>query len=536
MAGVIERRGESRTAPRHRKTGEVAQPAPRGALAPVLPNPPLDSEKYAYVKRHAWVLTVCSLLSFPPLVYSQVRMMQGSSWFWWYAPFVLLGFICFLLPLVTDRLGRSFDLEEHDRLVTAWQPPRYPTVDIFLPVCGEPVEVLRNTWIHVARLCRHYPGQVTPYVLDDSASPELKVMARSFGFAYATRPDRGWYKKSGNLLYGFEISEGEFILLLDADFAPRSDLLDETLPYMRAFPDTAIVQTPQYFHITDRQTWVERGAGAVQEMFYRSIQTARARKGGAICCGSCAVYRRTALEENGGMTLAEHSEDLRTGFDLQRLGWRLRYLPISLSTGNCPDNVVAYLNQQYRWCCGTLGLLSTRKFWRAKLPVYERLCWLSAFTYYLYTSVYTFIGPALAVLMLLLVPDLINFRNLIYLAPFLIYLGIIFPAWHRAPFRLEAWSVKVIIGWAHVFAFFDLLRGKPRGWRPSGASRHDGKQRLWIGLVGWSATVSVLWASLALWRMMTMDPYNFFLLFILGVFNVVTVGRVLIQPRAGAPT
>ncbi len=536
MAGVIERRGESPAAPRHRKTGKVVKSAPRGALAPVLPAPPVDSEKYAYVKRHAWVLTLCSVLSFPPLVYSQVRMMQGFSWFWWYAPFVLLGLICFMLPLLTDRLGRSFDLDEHERLVTAWQPSRYPTVDIFLPVCGEPVEVLHNTWVHVARLCQHYRGRVTPYVLDDSGSPKLKEMARSFGFAYATRPDRGWYKKSGNLLYGFEISESEFILLLDADFAPRSDLLDETLPYMHAFPDAGIVQTPQYFHINDRQTWVERGAGAVQEMFYRSIQTARARKGGAICCGSCAIYRRSALEDNGGMTLAEHSEDLRTGFDLQRLGWRLRYLPIALSTGNCPDNVVAYLNQQYRWCCGTLGLLSTRKFWHTKLPVYERLCWLSAFTYYLYTSVYTFVGPALAVLMLLFVPQFIHYSNLIYLAPFLIYLGIVFPAWHRAPFRLEAWSVKVIVGWAHIFAFWDLLRGKPRGWRPSGASRHDGKRRLWVGLIGWSATISVLWASVALWRMMTMNPYNFFLLFILGVFNVVTVGRTLIQPRAGAAT
>ena len=74
-------------------------------------------------------------------------------------------------------------------------------------MCGEPAEVLRNTWIHVAELCRHYRGPVTTYVLDDSPSPELKAMARGFGFAYATRPDRGWYKKSGNLLYGFEISE-----------------------------------------------------------------------------------------------------------------------------------------------------------------------------------------------------------------------------------------------------------------------------------------------------------------------------------------
>ena len=108
------------------------------------------------------MLTVCSLLSFPPLVYSQMRMMQGFSWFWWYAPFVLLGVICFLLPLVTDRLGRSFDLDEHQRLLTAWRPHRYPTVDVFLPVCGEPVEVLRNTWIHVAKLCQHYPGRLPP--------------------------------------------------------------------------------------------------------------------------------------------------------------------------------------------------------------------------------------------------------------------------------------------------------------------------------------------------------------------------------------
>lgn len=534
MARVAERGGSrGAAAPRHRRRRTLLPPG-HGAIPPVLPSPPLDEEKYSYAKRHAWVLTVCSLLSFPPLVYSQFRMMQGYGWLWWYLPFVVLGCICFLLPLLTDRLGRSFDLDGHLNLVSSWRPRRYPTVDVFLPVCGEPVEVLRNTWTHVARMCHHYPGKVTTYVLDDGADPDLKAMARTFGFAYATRPDRGWYKKSGNLLFGFEISESEFILLLDADFAPRHDLLDETLPYMAAYPEIGIVQTPQYFHITDKQTWVERGAGAVQEMFYRSIQTARAGKGGAICCGSCAVYRRTALQDNRGMSLAEHSEDLRTGFDLQRLGWRLHYVPVALSAGNCPDNVVAYANQQYRWCCGTLGLLSTRVFWRAKIGFYERMCWFSAFTYYLYSSLYTFIAPALAVTMLLLVPGFIRYYNLIYLLPFLIYLGIIFPAWHRAPFRLEAYAVKVVIGWAHIFAFFDLLRGKPKGWQPSGASRHTGKRRLWIGLVGWSAAISLLWAVLALWRMMTMNPYNFFLLFILGVFNLVTVGRVLIQPRGGA--
>ena len=86
------------------------------------------------------------------------------------------------------------------------------------------------------------------------------------------------------------------------------------------------------------------GAGAVQELFYRSIQPERSRKGGSICVGSCAVYRREALQDNLGMTLAEHSEDVLTGFDLNSKGWKLRYIPVALSTGNCPDNVLAFLS------------------------------------------------------------------------------------------------------------------------------------------------------------------------------------------------
>jgi cellulose synthase (UDP-forming) len=42
----------------------------------------------------------------------------------------------------------------------------------------------------------------------------------------------------------------------------------------------------------------------VQELFYRSIQLARSRKDRSICAGSYAVYRRRALQDNLGMTLA----------------------------------------------------------------------------------------------------------------------------------------------------------------------------------------------------------------------------------------
>jgi len=462
--------------------------------------------------------------------------MLQFHWFWFYVPFVIMGALFLALPLITDGLARGFDFSEHQRLVRDWRPKTYPSVDVFLPVCGEPVDVVRNTWKYVAEMSRHYQGTVTAYVLDDSASPELKAMARDFGFAYAKRPNRGWFKKSGNLWFGFQVSYGDYILLLDADFAPRHDLLNEALPYMEAYSDVGIVQTPQFFRITNDQSWVERGAGAVQELFYRSIQTARSRKGGAICVGSCAVYRRAALKQNLGMTLAEHSEDVLTGFDLNRIGWKLRYLPVALSTGNCPDNVPAFLNQQYRWCSGTVGLLFGKMFWGAKLPLYTRMCYISGFIYYIYTAVFTFVVPALTILILALVPNVLEFKNMIFMVPVVFYAAVIIPGWHHAPYRLEAWAVKLISGWAHFFAYWDALRGKRLGWNTSGGDKkkQEGNRRFWICFWIWTVGSSLLWTGLAFWRMLTMNPYNFIVLFGLGLFELVVAGRVLLQPNQDA--
>ena len=555
MAVVVKGPHEARpaSAPRHRKTSVApAQPepqqrldsgsrprsAPRAAPAPayVLPEPPLDSEKYSYVRRHAWVLAICATLSLPPLVYGQYGMIEHSRWLYAYIPFAVFAVFCFVLSISADWITPGFDLEGHKRLVSAWRPRHYPSVDVFMPVCGEPVEVLRNAWKYISALRDHYPGRVIPYVLDDTGNRDIKAMAKEFGFGYATRPNRGWYKKSGNLDYGFQVSDGDFILLLDADFAPRPDLLDEALPYFDAYPDVAIVQTPQFFHVVDEQTWVERGAGATQELFYRSIQTARAARNAAVCVGSCAVYRRKALAQNEGMSIAEHSEDLHTGFDLYRLGWRLFYLPVALSTGNCPDNVIAFLNQQYRWCSGTYSLIGRRKFWQTPMPFLSRMCYLSGLLYYVYTALWVFVAPVLSIVLLAMDPDILQLKNSLYLLPILIYSGLIFPLWHRVPYRLEAFSVRVISSWAHVFALTDTMRGTQAGWQPSGtgSTKQRGRQRFWVGLIGWNFGSGVIWVGLGLWRMMTMNPYNFLLIFVVGVFQLVVVGRILLQPRVGA--
>ncbi|HET9168071.1 MAG TPA: cellulose synthase catalytic subunit [Actinospica sp.] len=502
-------------------------------LGGLLPVPPSDREKYSYTKRNIRFLTAFSILSFFAVAYTQLLMTRMSAWMWSYVPFLVFTVLYICISQVVTLLTRDFDLPAHRKLVAAWQPEKYPAVDVMLPVCGEPDAVLRNTWQNVAALRERYKGRVTAYVLDDSSSPRLQKMAGDFGFVYAGRANRGWYKKAGNLLYGYRISHAPYILVLDADFAPRPDFLDEVLPHMEADPTVGIVQTPQFFRVLDQQTWLERGAGAVQELFYRSVQTSLSAYDGAVCVGTCAVYRRAALEANGGMTLIEHSEDLHTGYDLYCRGWRLRYLPIVLSAGVCPDNISAYVNQQYRWCSGTMSMLGSRKFWGAKLPLKVRMSFLSGFFYYVHTALSTFFVPLIPIAMLVFWPQAIQVNNLVWVLPGLIYTGMLFPLWHRAPYRLEAYACRMIYGWAHVFTIWDVVRKKRMGWQPtnSSAKKQGRNRRFWIGMSVWTAATAVAWVGLDLWRMQNGHPLAFALFMATGLFYGATAARVFVQPK-----
>ncbi|MDX6744727.1 glycosyltransferase family 2 protein [Actinocorallia sp. A-T 12471] len=511
----------------------MRQAPPPVSDSKLLPQPPTDDERESYAARHLWILTITSGISMACILVSEVKFAQTIDWAWAFIPFMVFTLIYFLVGVRIDWFSKPFDRVKHTRLVRNWKPEQYPSVDVFLPVCGEPIEVLHNTWTHVRELAMHYPGKVVPFVMDDSANPDYEAMAADFGFRYAVRPNRGWFKKAGNMQFGFHRSDGDFILILDADFVPRSDMLDHILPYMEDDPKIAIVQTPQYFRVLDEQNWIERGAGAVQEFFYRSAQVSRQSVDASICVGTCAVYRRAALAENGGTTLIEHSEDVHTGFDLRNLGWTLKYVPMALSAGVCPDNLGGFFNQQYRWCMGSMSLLSSKKFWGHKMRFSTRMSYFSGFFYYVHTALFTIVGPLLPLTMLIVGPELFMATHLVWFIPSLIRQTIILPAWHRCPYRIEAWAVQILYGWAHFFAITDILRGRKMGWKPTGGGAKKSKiRRLWIALIGWSLSTSVLWVGLALFRSVELGPINFIMVLGTGLLHLAIVLRAIVQPQA----
>ena len=483
----------------------------------ILPKPPTEGEKYSYVQRHLPVLLISSVVSLACLTISVAHLILLRPWLRLLVPYFAFLLIYYLISLRVNLTSRDFDLKAHRDMVSAWTPHRFHSVDIWLPICGEDISVLSNTWHYVKKLIDAYPGVAEVFVLDDGNDPDAREVAGLFGFEYMVRPNRGWMKKAGNLRHAYENSYGEFIVILDADFAPREDFLFETLPYMDKDPQIGIVQTPQFFRQVPGQSWMERGAGAVQELFYRVVQVSQDRFEGAICAGSCALYRRAALDSTGGATLTEHSEDMHTGFDLYRQGWKLRYLPIALATGICPPSPDSFLTQQYRWCAGTMSLIGSRKFWGARMKNTTLLCYVTGLLYYIETAVSTFAVPIIPIALLAFLPQTVRVGNYLWIAPSAIYALVVFPLWNNARYGPTSLMARSLYGWAHVFTLFDLGRHRLQSWQITGAGGRRPTRRIWASILVWGGVTSITWIGLAIYRMATMNVLDFSFLLLIGL-------------------
>lgn len=500
----------------------------RAPDASALPDAPTDEEKYRYRERRYNILLVFSVLSFTCISISTFHFLLVNPALWALFTIFTLSIVYFFISLAVNLFTESFDFDAHQGLVDAWEPRKYPTVDVFLPTAGEDLSVLENTWLGVTAMIKHYPGKVTAYCLDDSDRAIVKELTKRFDFKYVVRPNRGEFKKAGNLRHGYGISKGEFIVIFDADFRPRGDFLTELLPYFYKNEKIGIVQSPQYFDVSTTQNWLERGAGAVQELFYRFSQVSRQHHDASICVGSNAVYRRRALDDTGGTALIEHSEDVHTGFNMRMHGWTIQYLPVLLAKGLCPASMPAFFKQQYRWCMGSMSLLGSQKFWGAKLAIRTRLSYMSGFFYYISTAIASFYTPIIPLSLLLFIPDQIKLENYLLIFPAIIFTQIIYPIWHESIYGVEAWATRSVYGWAHLFAIYDAIIKRPMAWQPTGSKikkDHRYTTFRWLQFF-FNFVPALLWVSLAAYNMTTPKHLDFAPILFSGVYYLSYVSKV----------
>jgi cellulose synthase (UDP-forming) len=227
---------------------------------------------------------------------------------------------------------------------------QHPRVDLFIPYCGEPLEIIRTTLNAVQRLS-YQP--LTVYVLDDAGSPTVAALAQSLGFSYLSRPREGLPRedaKSGNLNFGLNRSQGELILVLDADQVPEPEILTRLVGYFR-LPRVAFVQSQQSFFLPEGDPFYNG-----DKIFYEVMQLSNDQANAVISCGSGVVYRRRALEEIGGFPTWNLVEDFTASYELLSRGWKGIYYPYALSRGLAPNTLAGVYRQRFQWCLDTMRL------------------------------------------------------------------------------------------------------------------------------------------------------------------------------------
>jgi cellulose synthase (UDP-forming) len=401
-----------------------------------------------------------------------------------FSPPILLLTLFYLFSKIINLFYSKFDLDGHNSLIYRyWQKnsrwdvktakqENKPSIDIFLPVAGEDYEYVFNTWVGVSELAKEYGKKLNVYVLDDKGDAVLEKKARVYGFNYFSRPNKGEHKKAGNLQYAIERTNGEYIIIFDADFRPTKDFIHELLPYMDD-KRVSIVQSPQFFDTNDdihKKSWLEYGAGNIQEYFYKIVQPSLNKVGGSICVGSNAIYRREALLDAGGMALINHSEDVWTGFKTVAKNWKIMYVPLILAKGVCPSDLYSFFNQQARWSGGSLSLVTSSEFWKAKIPTKTKLAYISGFLFY-FSDIMTLI-LSLQIFVLIFggvfqpsIEQAYIFGLFLINTFFLLYL-------HQYPkAKIGTILAYITASWAYAYAIVSYFLNISEKWHPTGVKR-----------------------------------------------------------------
>jgi cellulose synthase (UDP-forming) len=262
------------------------------------------------------------------------------------------------------------------------------SVDVYVCTYDEPAEVVMATLAG----CRALTYPHTTYLLDDGRRPEMEEMAKLAGARYLIRPDNS-HAKAGNLNAALPRTEGDLVLMLDADHVPMPDALDALVGY---FDDErmALVQTPHDFFNHDSVQHYVVGRHE-QSLFYRVVCPGKDRHGAAYWCGSAALINRHALLEIGGVATETIAEDFHTTIRLLRNGWRTRYHDEVLVQGLAPHDLDGYLLQRDRWARGNLAV-----FTLPESPLRAReLTPLQRLSYF--ASLFAYLAPPMRLLLLL---------------------------------------------------------------------------------------------------------------------------------------
>lgn len=330
-------------------SGEGGEPSVLGVVSPASPTPPAPEPAPYFAafehRRPPEPVPASRARDFAYQAFATAAVVLGARYLWWrWSASLNMDVLWFSIPLVIaetlafvgsvlfflsiwrlqDTPRKPLPGTVNDILAQPIEPNRPLIVDVFFATYNEDIDLVRLSVEDAKRMTYPHPIDLRVHVLDDGKRPAMKAAAEQAGVGYITRANNVGFK-AGNMRNGMEHTQGDLVVICDADTRPFPNFLEETLGYFRD-PKVAWVQTPQwFFDLEEGQSlaqWlggylgasgrlvgrgIERIIGPMRigddplgnhpQLFYDVIQRRRNWCNGAFCCGAGSVHRREAVME-----------------------------------------------------------------------------------------------------------------------------------------------------------------------------------------------------------------------------------------------
>ncbi len=195
------------------------------------------------------------------------------------------------------------------------------------------------------------------------------------------------HAKAGNINNALKQATGEFVAIFDCDHVPTRSFLQLTLGWFFKDKKLGMMQTPHHFFSPDP---FERNLGRFRRtpnegtLFYGLLQDGNDMWDATFFCGSCAVLRRSALDEVGGIAVETVTEDAHTSLRLHRRGWTSAYIRIPQAAGLATESLSAHIGQRIRWARGMVQIFRLDNPLLGKgLKLAQRICYANAMLHFL---------------------------------------------------------------------------------------------------------------------------------------------------------
>lgn len=262
----------------------------------------------------------------------------------------------------------------------------WPTVDLLVPTYNEPMSVVKPT-IYAALGIDWPKDKLNIFILDDGGREEFRQFAASVGVNYVARATHE-HAKAGNINNALRtVCKSEFVTIFDCDHVPTRSFLQMTLGWFLKDKKLAMLQTPHHFFSPDP---FERNLGRFRRtpnegtLFYGLVQDGNDTWDATFFCGSCAVLRRTALDEIGGIAVETVTEDAHTSLRLHRRGHTSAYIRIPQAAGLATESLSAHIGQRIRWARGMVQIFRLDNPLMGRgLKLVQRLCYANAMLHFL---------------------------------------------------------------------------------------------------------------------------------------------------------